>query len=66
MTTPNLPAHVTLDEAAAYLGISKTTLRAFLDSGELPAIRLGGRPRLIRIARRDLERFADRHHYLDV
>ena len=65
MTTP-LPAHVTLDEAAAYLGISKTTLRAFLDSGELPAIRLGGRPRLIRIARRDLERFADRHHYLDV
>ena len=65
MTTP-LPAHVTLDEAATYLGISKTTLRAFLDSGELPAIRLGGRPRLIRIARRDLERFADRHHYLDV
>ena len=65
MTTAPLPAHVTLDEAAAYLGISKTTLRGFLDRGELPAIRLGGRPRLIRIARRDLERFADRHHYLD-
>ena len=66
MTTAPLPAHVTLDEAATYLGISKTTLRDFLDRGELPAIRLGGRPRLIRIARRDLERFADRHHYLDV
>lgn len=65
MTTSTLPAHVTLDEAATYLGISKTTLRDFLDSGELPAIRLGGRSRLVRIAWKDLERFASRHNYLD-
>ena len=65
MTTSPTTAHATLDEAAAYLGVSKTTLREFLDTGELPAVRIGGRSRLVRIAWKDLERFADRHHYLD-
>jgi excisionase family DNA binding protein len=46
---------LSLRQAADYLGVSYWTVRNWVESGKLSAIRLG--PKLIRIERSDLDRF---------
>ncbi len=50
---------LSLHQAADYLGVSYWTVRGWVETGKLAAIRLG--PKLIRVERSDLYRFiADR------
>jgi len=51
-----LPALLTLKQAAAYLAVSYWTVRAWVDAGKLPAVRLPGDGRLVRVERMVLER----------
>ena|SRR5690349_8165482 len=46
---------LSLRQAANYLGVSYWTVRGWVETGKLSAIRLG--PKLIRIERSDLDRF---------
>ncbi len=50
---------LTLEQAAARLGISQAALSRLLHAGEIPAIRLrvGQRLTCFRVARADIERF---------
>jgi excisionase family DNA binding protein len=57
---PRVPsAHVSLDEAAHILTMSKRTLIGLMDSGELPTVR--GRGRQGRLLRDDVETYAVAH-----
>ncbi len=49
----------TLREAAVYLSVSYWTVRAWVESGKLRAVRLPGGGRLLRIEIADLDRFVD-------
>jgi len=51
-----LPALLTLKQAAEYLAISYWTVRSWVDAGKLPAVRLPGDGRLVRVERAELER----------
>jgi excisionase family DNA binding protein len=51
-----LPALLTLKQAAAHLAISYWTIRSWVDAGKLPAVRLPGDGRLVRVERAELER----------
>lgn len=48
------PDVLTVKQAAALLQVTERTIRNYIESGLLPALRMG--PRLIRIRRADLER----------
>jgi transcriptional repressor of dcmA and dcmR len=51
---------LTLDEAAAYLGVAKITLRRWTRAGQLPCVRVGNR-RDRRFRKQDLDAYiADR------
>jgi excisionase family DNA binding protein len=57
---PRVPAdHVSLDQAAHMLAMSKRTLVELMDSGELPTVR--GRGRQGRLLRDDVETYAVNH-----
>jgi len=51
-----LPALLTLKAAAAHLSVSYWTVRAWVDAGKLPAVRLPGDGRLVRVERVEVER----------
>lgn len=55
------PRFFTLDQVAAYLAVSKPQAYALVRSGELPAIKLGGRG-VWRVDRRQLETYIERLH----
>jgi excisionase family DNA binding protein len=44
--TPPPPQFLSVDEAAARLGMSPKTIRRLIDSGELPAVRVGSSIRI--------------------
>lgn len=48
----------TIQESSAFLGVSRSTLYALCDSGELPWVKIG---RSRRIPRRALEQLAERN-----
>jgi excisionase family DNA binding protein len=48
-------ALLTLRDAAAYLSVSYWTVRAWVDSGRLPSVRLPGDGRLVRVERSALD-----------
>jgi hypothetical protein len=57
---PRVPAaHVSLDDAAHILAMSKRTLMQLMDSGELPTVRGRGRPGRLLLA--DVEAYAVAH-----
>jgi len=49
---------MTLDEAAAYLGVAKITLRRWTQQGHLPCVRIGKRGDR-RFRQADLDRYID-------
>jgi excisionase family DNA binding protein len=51
-----LPVLLTLRQAAVYLSVSYWTVRAWVEAGKLPAVRLPGDGRLVRVERVVLER----------
>jgi excisionase family DNA binding protein len=53
------PRFYTLDQTARYLNVSKPQVYALVRSGELPAIKLGGRG-VWRVDRRQLETYIER------
>jgi excisionase family DNA binding protein len=57
MSTPDL---VSIERAAEFLGVTTRTVRLWISSGELPALRLG--KRLIRIDYEDLRNFCKPIH----
>jgi excisionase family DNA binding protein len=50
-----LPRLLTLRQAAGYLAVGYGTVRAWVDTGKLRAVRLPGGGKLLRIDRRDLD-----------
>jgi excisionase family DNA binding protein len=52
---------LTLDDVATYLSVSVPQVYALVRSGELPAIKIGGRG-VWRVDRKQLETFVDRLH----
>jgi excisionase family DNA binding protein len=52
---------LTLDDVATYLSVSVPQVYALVRSGELPAIKIGGRG-VWRVDRKQLESFVDRLH----
>jgi excisionase family DNA binding protein len=57
MSTVEHGRMLTVEEAAARLGISRATAWRRIRSGELPAVQLGGPRSAVRIDPRELERF---------
>jgi excisionase family DNA binding protein len=55
------PQFYDLEDVAAYLGVSVPQAYALVRSGELPAIKLGGRG-VWRVGRKQLEEFVERLH----
>ena len=53
------PRFFTLDETALYLNVSRPQVYSLVRSGELPAIKIGGRG-VWRVDRRQLEAYIDR------
>lgn len=53
------PRFMTLEDAATYLAVSVPQVYALVRSGELPAIKIGGRG-VWRIDKHELERYVDR------
>jgi excisionase family DNA binding protein len=45
--------YLTVDEAAAYLGINPMTMRRYIDKGRLRAFKLG--PKLLRVRQSDVD-----------
>jgi excisionase family DNA binding protein len=59
---PNVePRFYTLEQTAAYLNVSVPQVYALVRSGELPAIKIGGRG-VWRVGRTQLEAFVERLH----
>ncbi|MGH7274947.1 MAG: helix-turn-helix domain-containing protein, partial [Nitrospiria bacterium] len=58
-TTQVTPRLLTLREAADYLAVSYWTVRTWVESGKLPAVRLPGDGRLVRIEVGDLDRLIE-------
>jgi excisionase family DNA binding protein len=56
----NMRVLYTAEEAAEQLSLSRSTVDVLVARGELRAVRIG---RLVRIAHRELERFAACNHY---
>src|SRR5437016_2443400 len=54
-----LPRLLTLKQAANYLQVSYWTVRGWTEAGKLPAVRLPGDGRLIRIERAALDRLIE-------
>jgi excisionase family DNA binding protein len=54
-----LPRLLTLRQAAAYVQVSYWTVRVWVESGKLPACRLPGDGRLLRIERAELDRLIE-------
>ena len=52
---------LTLDEVATFLGVSVPQVYSLVRSGELPAIKIGGRG-VWRVDRRQLDDYVDRLH----
>lgn len=50
----SLPDRASVQQTAGYLGVSVKTVRNYIASGRLTAIRIG--PRLLRIERESIER----------
>lgn len=60
--TPGVePRFLTLEDVAVYLNVSVAQVYALVRSGELPAIKIGGRG-IWRVDVRKLEEFIDRKH----
>ena len=60
--TPGIePRFLTLEDVATYLNVSVPQAYALVRSGELPAIKIGGRGQW-RVDRRQLEAYVDRLH----
>jgi len=55
-TTDTLPARLSIQQAAAWLGVHPKTIRRYITHGRIKAIRIG--PKLIRIERESLLAFA--------
>ena len=55
------PRFLTLEDVAAYLSVSVPQVYALVRSGELPAIKIGGRG-VWRVDRRELEAYVERLH----
>ena len=55
------PRFLTLEDVAAYLNVSSPQAYALVRSGELPAIKIGGRG-VWRVDRRQLGAYVDRLH----
>lgn len=55
------PRFLTLDDVAIYLNVSVPQVYALVRSGELPAIKIGGRG-VWRVDRRELEVYVERLH----
>ncbi len=53
------PRLLTKDQAAEYLGVSYWTIRSWVESGKLRAVRLPGDGRLIRIEIAELDRLVE-------
>jgi excisionase family DNA binding protein len=62
MASPQIePRFLTLEDVATYLNISAAQAYALVRSGDLPAIKLGGRG-VWRVDRRQLEQYIERLH----
>jgi excisionase family DNA binding protein len=59
--SPFAPQFLTLDEVAAYLNVSVPQAYALVRSGELPAIKIGGRG-VWRVGLKQLEEFVETLH----
>ena len=55
------PRFLTLEDVATYLSVSTPQVYALVRSGELPAIKIGGRG-VWRVDRKQLEAYVDRLH----
>lgn len=55
------PRFLTLDDVATYLSVSVTQVYALVRSGELPAVKIGGRG-FWRVDRHQLEAYIERLH----
>jgi excisionase family DNA binding protein len=55
------PRLLTLEEVATYLSVSSSQAYALVRSGELPAVKLGGRG-VWRVDRKQLDAYIDRLH----
>jgi excisionase family DNA binding protein len=53
---------ITINQLQSILGVGRTTAYGLVSSGELRAIKVG---RAIRVRRADLDRWAERHSYID-
>lgn len=59
---PNIePRFLTLDDVATYLSVSTTQVYALVRSGDLPAIKVGGRG-VWRVDREQLDAYIERMH----
>ncbi len=54
MSTTVVPTWASLEQAAAYLGVSSKTVRRYIADGKIPAYRMGGRM-TIRVRFTDLD-----------
>jgi len=54
-----LPRLLTLRQAADYIQVSYWTVRSWVEAGVLPAVRLPGDGRLLRVERRELDRLIE-------
>ena len=60
--TPGIePRFLTLEDVAVYLNVSVTQTYALVRSGELPAIKIGGRG-VWRVDRKQLETYIEQQH----
>jgi excisionase family DNA binding protein len=55
-----LPRLLTMRQAGDYLAVSYWTVRSWVESGQIPAVRLPGGGKLLRIDRADLDALIER------
>ena len=54
--------YLSMKDAAAYLGISRATVKYFLREGRIPFIKMGsGQNARVLIARREIQRYLNKH-----
>ena len=58
ITTTSEPSLMTIEEASAYLRLSRAKVYAMAQSGQIPTVRMG---RSVRVRRDRLERWLDEH-----